>query len=148
MALVELTLSPVVGAEPPVFPGNGREGYPRSWQPGRVKDLRTLVDSFNIDGLNAGFTPVESGVSYHLGSTIRVPSSGFVEMSGLSIPSDTVPSPLDFAAVYMTIDDYVSVEGTGFPAEDMHEAYRKWASKCGRSPINSAASPRLRRCGM
>ena len=73
--------------------------------------------------LPAYFSTIQAGVPYQLGSTVRLPDPSYADADGLLIPQDAVPRPIDYAGVYLIVDDYFDMSALGREAEFWRNYY-------------------------
>lgn len=72
--------------------------------------------------LESTFTPIESDVLYLRGSTARAPVTQTAMLGSLVVPATSQSAPIDYAHVYMVLDDYADLTGTGLDAEGFAQA--------------------------
>lgn len=82
-------------------------------------DIERVLREFALGGppdLTRAFTPIQADTPYFAGA-VQVPAIGLDQMGAFVIPTGSGRGVMDYTHVYMVIDDYISVAGSGLDAD-------------------------------
>src|SRR4051794_15320098 len=100
-----------------------------------LDQLVAAFGSAGTPGLPASLISVERGVPYIAGG-VRAPVTQFFAGGSLLLPPGVGMEPIDYAEMYLVLDDYFDPSGTGFTAEQLRDAtIRQVLSEVGRDRL-------------